>query len=301
MSDINNLYNNLTNFYNVNDENFKEFMANIYKEMLANHKDIKYVKEHFKEEIEKKLDEYLVDGKIKVNIREVVDEFLNNSDAINDINAQLEQKALQSDLIIERNRINNLIIHSGEGTEKDAELIDTRIDFQGNTHTTTGECVRSQAEEIFNYAKVIGSQISIDIFDGIWKQGYVNENTGLVVTAPKNLTTGLYVKKPNESFEVSLEEKIKWIGVYFYNGTNPVPVSKKEVNNANYLQFKIPANADSFAIVVGSDTNITPETMMDFHILDRNNIVDLLVEDLNIFDNKFVQGYIYETTGNIKI
>ena len=31
MSDINNLYNNLTNFYNVNDENFKEFMAEFYK------------------------------------------------------------------------------------------------------------------------------------------------------------------------------------------------------------------------------------------------------------------------------
>ena len=31
MSDIKNLYNNLTNFYNVNDENFKEFMAEFYK------------------------------------------------------------------------------------------------------------------------------------------------------------------------------------------------------------------------------------------------------------------------------
>ena len=36
MSDINNLYKNLTNFYNVNDENFKEFMAKLYDEMKAN-------------------------------------------------------------------------------------------------------------------------------------------------------------------------------------------------------------------------------------------------------------------------
>ena len=55
MSDINNLYNNLTNFYNVNDENFKEFMAKLYDEMKANHRDVKYVKEHLPEEIEKKL------------------------------------------------------------------------------------------------------------------------------------------------------------------------------------------------------------------------------------------------------
>ena len=89
MSDIKNLYNNLINFYNVNDENFKEFMACIYKEMLANHKDVKYVKEHLKEEIIKKLDEYLVDGKIGVNIEQKVDEFLNNSDVISDINTDI--------------------------------------------------------------------------------------------------------------------------------------------------------------------------------------------------------------------
>ena len=68
MSDINNLYNNLTNFYNVNDENFKEFMAKLYDEMKANHKDVKYVKEHLTEEIESKLEKYLVDGKIVVKI-----------------------------------------------------------------------------------------------------------------------------------------------------------------------------------------------------------------------------------------
>ena len=79
MSDINNLYNNLTNFYNVNDENFKEFMANMYDEMLANHRDVKYVKEHLKEEIESKLEKYLTDGKFNVNIQQKVEEFIQNN------------------------------------------------------------------------------------------------------------------------------------------------------------------------------------------------------------------------------
>ena len=85
MSDINNLYNNLTNFYNVNDENFKEFMANIYDEMLANHRDVKYVKEHLKEEIESKLEKYLTDGKFNVNIQQKVDEFINNNTVLDNI------------------------------------------------------------------------------------------------------------------------------------------------------------------------------------------------------------------------
>ena len=90
MSDINNLYNNLTNFYNVNDENFKEFMANIYDEMLANHRDVKYVKEHLAEEIEKKLDKYLVDGNFNVNIQQKVEEFIQNNTTLD---AKLDTKA----------------------------------------------------------------------------------------------------------------------------------------------------------------------------------------------------------------
>ena len=62
----NNLYSNLVNFYNINDENFKEFLADFYKEMIDNHRDVKYVKEHLSEEIEKKLEKYLVDGKFNL-------------------------------------------------------------------------------------------------------------------------------------------------------------------------------------------------------------------------------------------
>ena len=51
----NNLYSDLVNFYNVDDKSFKEFLSNLYQEMLTNHRDIKYVKEHLKEEIVKPL------------------------------------------------------------------------------------------------------------------------------------------------------------------------------------------------------------------------------------------------------
>ena len=105
----NKLYSNLVNFYNVNDENFKEFMAEIYKEMLLTHRDVQYVKEHLTEEIVKILDKYLVDGKFNVNIKEKVEEFLENNQEIKNINtklntnieninSQLETKANQSDV-----------------------------------------------------------------------------------------------------------------------------------------------------------------------------------------------------------
>ena len=104
----NNLYSNLVNFYNVNDENFKEFMAEIYKEMLLAHRDVQYVKEHLTEEIEKKLEIYLVDGKFNINIEEKVNEFLENNQVIKDIISQLDNN---NTLLNEKiNDINSQII-----------------------------------------------------------------------------------------------------------------------------------------------------------------------------------------------
>ena len=103
MTDKNNLYSNLVNFYNLNDKNFKEFLADIYKEMLANHNDIKYVKEHLKEEIEKKLEDYLIDGKFNINIEDKVNYFLENSDKIKNINT----KTNTNNLFIVANNLDN--------------------------------------------------------------------------------------------------------------------------------------------------------------------------------------------------
>ena len=64
-------------------------MAEIYKEMLTTHRDVQYVKEHLTEEIEKKLEIYLVDGKFNINIEEKVNEFLENNQEIKDITAKL--------------------------------------------------------------------------------------------------------------------------------------------------------------------------------------------------------------------
>ena len=114
-----NLYTKLVNFYNVNDENFKEFMAEIYKRLLENNRDVKYVKDHLTEEIEKKLEIYLVDGKFNINIKEKVNEFLKNNQEIKDINSKLDTKANNI-----QNQINNLVLN-GDGSQN-LEVVQAR-------------------------------------------------------------------------------------------------------------------------------------------------------------------------------
>lgn len=97
MSDLNNLYNNLVNFYNVNDENFKEFMTKFYEDVLTNHRDIKYIKEHLPDEIKKTFGKYLEDGGLNINIEEKVNYFLDNSEKIQNIQEKQNQLQVKVD------------------------------------------------------------------------------------------------------------------------------------------------------------------------------------------------------------
>ena len=138
----NNLYSNLVNFYNVNDENFKEFIAEIYKEMLTTHRDVQYVKEHLTEEIVKILDKYLVDGKFNINIEEKVNEFLENNQEIKDINTQLTTNT---------SNIKNLtsqLEDIAEGIKETINLNKVLTDIEGFSKTNDGA---SNAKAINDY------------------------------------------------------------------------------------------------------------------------------------------------------
>ena len=61
---------------------------------------------------------------------------------LTEVTTQLAQKAWQSDLEIERERIGSLISHA-ENTDGNSELLDIRIGYDGTTYDTAGDAVRS--------------------------------------------------------------------------------------------------------------------------------------------------------------
>lgn len=103
MESTNNLYTNLVNFYNVNDNNFKEFMSSLYQLLLTNNRDVEYIKNHLYDEIRKKLKEIIANGELIVDIESVVDEFLSNgleeNNVIANIKTELSEHTLQLDAI----------------------------------------------------------------------------------------------------------------------------------------------------------------------------------------------------------
>ena len=104
----------------------------------------------------------------------IVDEIKQNSQEkireieseLNQTNAQLSQKANESDLITERKRIDNLTKLNDGSTTGDAELIDGRIGCDGITYSNIGSAIRTQIDKLKD--SLLMESITFDL------DGYIN-------------------------------------------------------------------------------------------------------------------------------
>ena len=184
MSDIKNLYNNLTNFYNVNDENFKEFMAEFYKltnEAIKKNEIqgdlIKELQRMFKEFNENGIDENTVREKVEyflennTKIKNIIKKINLNKDDIKNINSELEdietQKASKLSVKELETRINSFTSLPSGSTTGDAELIDGRTGVFGYNYANIGTSIREQVKTILK-TKTFTKAITInDSFNGV--------------------------------------------------------------------------------------------------------------------------------------
>lgn len=93
---------------------------------------------------------------IKVN--EQLDNKANKEDVDDISNNKADKTALEntnSNLATQANRIDNLIIHSGEGAEKDAEVIDGRSGVDGTSFTVIGDNIRTTSNNIYSLIRNI--------------------------------------------------------------------------------------------------------------------------------------------------
>ena len=86
-------------------------------------------------------------------------------DRLDNFDEQLEQidieKAKEIDLLTLSNRVDELVIHSGEGAEKDAELVDGRTGGNGKTYGSIGKAIREQYKDV--NSKVSNLQTGLEV------------------------------------------------------------------------------------------------------------------------------------------
>ncbi|MDY5853361.1 MAG: glycerophosphodiester phosphodiesterase family protein [Bacilli bacterium] len=95
------MFNGATNFYNLNNDNFHDFLMEMYRKIDLLDKDTNYIRKHLIDELRKELRKIIANGELVVDIESVVDDFLRNGLAENkvvtDIKKKLEECSTQLD------------------------------------------------------------------------------------------------------------------------------------------------------------------------------------------------------------
>ena len=275
-----NFYKALQDFFiNSDKKTFIEFLAEFYNRTEGiidknNIQDdlIKELRDLYLEFNEKGIDKNIVRQKVNyflensVKIKDIISKLTTNTNNIKNIDSQLDNKANQSDLEVERARIDSFTRLSEGSTTGDAELIDARVGTDGEVYSNVGNSIRTQINRMYsNIETYIGKSLK---YNYEWIEGgYIdNTNGNLVSNNNWKYTDFIKITDGVKSFGVftTLE------GSYSYNAfydINKTFISNFSVNSST---IDIPSNAVYFRIssTKNSNTIIT-------------NIVETLSEKCN--------------------
>ena len=100
------MFNGATNFYNLNNENFHDFLMEMYRKIDLLDKDTNYIRNHLIDELRKELKKIIANGELIVDIESVVDDFLRNGLAENKVVTDIKKKLEECSSQLEENTKN---------------------------------------------------------------------------------------------------------------------------------------------------------------------------------------------------
>lgn len=123
----------------------------------------------------------------KANKAEVEEKFISVEEKIKNNSEQLDNKASEVALVVERKRIDNLAKLDEGSTTGDAELIDLRVAGNGKTYKNAGESVRSQYTESIMYSKTIdGERMNDNSVSIVYGENAYDDAGRLVISSQWN-------------------------------------------------------------------------------------------------------------------
>lgn len=258
-------------------------------------------------EINNKLDEMSNNGTL-YNIMQPYFTDINNKLEIETKTRTNNDNSLQSQIDIERSRINNISNLKDGSTTGDAELQDIRIDAFGNSYTNAGESVRGQTNnlndkilELKNDMKnTTPFNLKLDTNFSINPDYFLNENLKEQSTSSGWSIYTIPVTA-NEKIEITANVKNSAFNAFeFYDGTRQqiteIPRTD-EVKTVTTL-ITVPQNCKNILITSYTNSNIYKKK---FYIRREKpqNIIDIFTKISNIFKNPIDGSYIDYLYGNI--
>lgn len=221
------------------------------------------------------------------------------------------------------NRIDNLIIHSAEGSVNNAEIIDGRNGIDGTTYSLIGNNIRETSENIYSFISGIFDFKNKTLTNLLNKNNMtvgkmIDANGGEVVQNGCSFTNDYLLLKTGESIVLNFAT---YFTIARYT-TNKTFVTNIKVNNEDlpyiytadgdmYLRFNVYNDKKDSAMVVKGKVlpnkyitygeriqYPTDQTFADyqnvFNIINENYITNLLNKD-NMTDGKLINGNGIET------
>lgn len=189
------------------------------------------------------------EANLLTKVKKIDEQLDNNAKALK---MDIDARALNKDLIVERNRIDNLSKLQEGSTTGDAEMVDARVGILGNVYNNLGDSIRQQINNImcnnnFSFTKNVTGSGLIEIKKEVYKGQKItitlkgDENV-LVSEAPLNI--GYYdmdgtrhdnkaIIKDNSSTEFYATENIKGFAIW-------VPSSSFSSNGNITFTFSYP-------------------------------------------------------------
>lgn len=225
-----------------------------------------------------------------------------------ELNEQLDKKANEIDLIVERKRIDNLTTLPEGSTTGDAELIDGRVGADGTSYANIGGAIRGQINDINN---TIYDYIKINLFD----YSTITENKTCFSNTSKKLSETLDFTNYNNvlSSVIELESGINYnifsttdndgitntftstVTIFFgdenkyftraINIDSGLKLSFKLNSNEKYVRLSIPNRYDNekhFNKYLMLCKDLTPDKYYGFSQKENVNIINLKNEVKNI-------------------
>ena len=207
-----NFYKALQDFFiNADKKTFLQFLAEFYNRTEGiidknNIQDdlIKELRELYFEFNEKGIDENIVREKVNYfiensnKIKDIISKLYINTNNIENINSQLDNKASEVDLEVERRRINNIVAQPP--TVDNVETVDIRIGANGETYVSAGESVRSQYKDIIDITTTGNKRIYTN-----WAEGFIN-NTGDTISNRKMITSVNFIELDESGIDIDIED-----------------------------------------------------------------------------------------------
>lgn len=233
-----------------------------------------------------------------------VEKLLNNLDATKaELSSQIKEKANQSDLEVEKARIDSLTILAEGSTTGDAELIDGRIGYDTTKYTNIGTAVRTQVKNIEKVVRNI--QQSFDLYDYTHRNGFLELIGGELkysdVDNFHSKTTGKIRCKGGDIFSYNGVGKNNALSYVLFKGKQIVSTGQIAgqgtvtiPSGINYVLFSSYAKKETDVELLVKSNYSNKPNLTTFAIDEINNDINDINNDINDIKSTYNQIIYYK-------